>query len=44
MANAYTLDFEKPLLELERHTPRVVMVDERNRPLKTEAAGGRGSR
>jgi len=30
--------------ELERHTPRVVMVDERNRALKTEAAGGRGSR
>ncbi|HLQ67104.1 MAG TPA: aspartate 1-decarboxylase [Candidatus Limnocylindrales bacterium] len=28
--------------ELERHTPRVVMVDERNRPLRTEAAGGRG--
>jgi aspartate 1-decarboxylase len=28
--------------ELERHTPRVVMVDDRNRPLKTEAAGGRG--
>jgi len=30
--------------ELERHTPRVVMVDERNRALKTEAAGGKGSR
>jgi aspartate 1-decarboxylase len=28
--------------ELERHTPRVVMVDERNRPLRTETAGGRG--
>jgi len=28
--------------ELERHTPRVVMVDERNRPLRAEAAGGRG--
>ena len=28
--------------ELERHTPRVVMVDDRNRPLRTEAAGGRG--
>ena len=24
--------------ELERHTPRVVMVDERNRPLRTVAA------
>ena len=24
--------------ELERHTPRVVMVDERNRPLRTERA------
>jgi len=30
--------------ELERHTPRVVMVDDKNRSLKTEAAGGRGSR
>ena len=30
--------------ELERHTPRIVMVDERNRHLKSEAAGGRGSR
>jgi aspartate 1-decarboxylase len=28
--------------ELERHTPRIVMVDERNRPLRPEAAGGRG--
>jgi aspartate 1-decarboxylase len=28
--------------ELERHTPKVVLVDERNRPLRTEAAGKRG--
>jgi aspartate 1-decarboxylase len=28
--------------ELERHTPHIVMVDERNRPLRAEAAGGRG--
>jgi aspartate 1-decarboxylase len=28
--------------ELERHTPRVVMVDERNRILRAEKAGGRG--
>jgi aspartate 1-decarboxylase len=28
--------------ELERHTPKVVLVDERNRPLRTEAAGRRG--
>lgn len=28
--------------ELERHTPKVVLVDERNRPLPTEAAGKRG--
>lgn len=28
--------------ELERHTPRIVMVDGRNRPLRTEAAGKSG--
>ena len=28
--------------ELERHTPRVVMVDERNRILRAEKTGGRG--
>lgn len=28
--------------ELERHTPRIVMVDERNRILRAEKAGGRG--
>jgi aspartate 1-decarboxylase len=30
--------------ELERHTPRVVHVDDRNRPLHVEPAAGRGSR
>ncbi|MGE5180355.1 MAG: aspartate 1-decarboxylase [Bacteroidota bacterium] len=28
--------------ELERHTPRIVMVDERNRILSAEKTGGRG--
>ena len=28
--------------ELERHTPRIVMVDERNRILRAEKTGGRG--
>jgi aspartate 1-decarboxylase len=30
--------------ELERHTPRIVLVDERNRPLRSESAGRGGSR
>ena len=29
--------------ELERHTPRVILVDERNRPLRQEAARGGAS-